>query len=226
MGPVYAYRDKLFWRSPGFRYGSEHELRVLGQRLDAGSAPAGVSRPTNAHVPEFGGWTMLVGVGFPSPGCWEVTGEYRGQTLTFVVEVPKPEPNYDCDSHGFGLECSVFGDWVVRSVDPARFVVAANVVDDDSTHVFLATGGLPHFPEPIFGTGNVVVSSDLKAMRLEGGNGAPLIINLDGASHSHYWGGKFVSLDQVPQLRMAPVCDHVEGSCWETDDGWSVTFPH
>jgi hypothetical protein len=31
-------------------------------------------------------WRMLVGVDFPDPGCWEITGEYLGQTLTFVVE--------------------------------------------------------------------------------------------------------------------------------------------
>jgi hypothetical protein len=28
---------------------------------------------------------MLVGVYFPTPGCWEVTGEYKGQKVSFVV---------------------------------------------------------------------------------------------------------------------------------------------
>jgi hypothetical protein len=30
---------------------------------------------------------MLVAVEFPSSGCWEITGEYLGQKLGFVVEV-------------------------------------------------------------------------------------------------------------------------------------------
>jgi hypothetical protein len=28
---------------------------------------------------------MLVGVYVPTPGCWEITGEYRDQKLSFVV---------------------------------------------------------------------------------------------------------------------------------------------
>ena len=30
---------------------------------------------------------MLVGMAFPASGCWELTGRYRGQALTFVVRV-------------------------------------------------------------------------------------------------------------------------------------------
>lgn len=32
------------------------------------------------------GWLMLTGIDFPSTGCWEISGEYLGQSLTFVVE--------------------------------------------------------------------------------------------------------------------------------------------
>jgi hypothetical protein len=35
---------------------------------------------------------MLVLVEFPSAGCWELTGRYLGQELTFVVEVPDEAP--------------------------------------------------------------------------------------------------------------------------------------
>jgi hypothetical protein len=28
---------------------------------------------------------MLTGVYMPTPGCWEITGEYKGQKLRFVV---------------------------------------------------------------------------------------------------------------------------------------------
>jgi len=31
---------------------------------------------------------MLVGIGFPSPGCWELRGTYNGtEELTIVVKV-------------------------------------------------------------------------------------------------------------------------------------------
>jgi hypothetical protein len=30
---------------------------------------------------------MLVGVDFPTTGCWQVTGAYKGETVSFVVWV-------------------------------------------------------------------------------------------------------------------------------------------
>lgn len=33
---------------------------------------------------------MLIGVETPGPGRWEVTGRYRGSTLSHVVEVVGP----------------------------------------------------------------------------------------------------------------------------------------
>lgn len=88
MGPANRYRDKLFWWSYGIQPGHETGLTVKGRRLDGEAPPADVSRTTNAHSPSLGGWTMLVAVEFPSSGCWEITGEYLGQKLAFVVSVP------------------------------------------------------------------------------------------------------------------------------------------
>jgi hypothetical protein len=88
LGPERHYRNKLFWWSAGFRPGLEHNLTVTGRRLDADAPPATVSRSTNAHSPSLGGWTLLVGVEFPSAGCWQILGEYLGQKLAFTVEVP------------------------------------------------------------------------------------------------------------------------------------------
>jgi hypothetical protein len=87
MGPEHDYRDKLFWWSYGFRPGFESHLAVNGRRLDGESPAANISRSTNAGSPSLGGWTMLVAVEFPSAGCWEITGEYLGQKLAFVVAV-------------------------------------------------------------------------------------------------------------------------------------------
>jgi hypothetical protein len=88
MGPEYHYRDKLFWWSFGFKPGVESKLKVTGRRLDGASPAASVSRTSDAYSPSLGGWAMLVAVEFPGPGCWEITGEYVGQRLSFVVEVP------------------------------------------------------------------------------------------------------------------------------------------
>jgi|SRR5688572_17138959 len=87
MGPNSNFRDKLFWWSQGFKPGLEANLTVTGKRLDADSPPAEISKTTNAHADSLGGWAMLVGVEFPSAGCWQLTGKYLGQELSFVVEV-------------------------------------------------------------------------------------------------------------------------------------------
>jgi hypothetical protein len=72
----------------GEPFPASENLVVRGRRLDRDAPPADISRTTNAHSPSLGGWTMLVAVEFPSPGCWEITGEYLGQKLSFVVSVP------------------------------------------------------------------------------------------------------------------------------------------
>ena len=94
MGPEHRYRDKLFWWSYGFKPGYESHLTVTGRRLDSDSPPADVSRASNAEAPSLGGWAMLVAVEFPSAGCWEITGQYLGQKLSFVVEVPTERPSW------------------------------------------------------------------------------------------------------------------------------------
>jgi len=89
MGMKRNYRDKLFWWRQGYVGATEQrpELIVSGRMLDGNAPPANASRATNAYHKDFGGWAMLVMVEFPSSGCWEVTGQYRGQTANFVVYV-------------------------------------------------------------------------------------------------------------------------------------------
>jgi hypothetical protein len=89
MGSQRRYRDKLFWWRQGYdgRVEQGPALAVTGRRIDGAAPPAQVSRTTNAYHSDFGGWAMLVAVEFPTSGCWELTGEYHGHTLTFVVSV-------------------------------------------------------------------------------------------------------------------------------------------
>jgi len=84
---VQPLTDKTFWWSKDFDYREEYPpgLKVTGIRLD-GFAPALLTlTPTNALGSPFD--AMLVGVYVPTPGCWEITGDYKGQKLSFVVWV-------------------------------------------------------------------------------------------------------------------------------------------
>lgn len=77
---------KLFWRSAGFEPGMETGLDVSVRNVNDPEQTAVVTRPTNAYAQDLGGWAMLVGIDFPGPGCWEITGAYEEQTLSFVVQ--------------------------------------------------------------------------------------------------------------------------------------------
>src|SRR5690606_36272332 len=69
---------KLFWWSAGFRPGMESNLNVTIRELSGAAVTAVISEPTNAHAASLGGWTMLTGIDFPQPGCWQITGQYLG----------------------------------------------------------------------------------------------------------------------------------------------------
>jgi hypothetical protein len=93
MGPSHNFRDKFWiWRR-GYEAKSELQpaLTFAGVKLDDGDTPERmkIDQATNAFGP---GWSeMLVGMEFPSAGCWQVTAKYvyAGITydLTFVVDV-------------------------------------------------------------------------------------------------------------------------------------------
>jgi hypothetical protein len=64
----------------------EPALVVTGRRLDGDSPPLRFYGATNAMADDIGD-AMLTGVDFPTLGCWEVKGEYKGNELTFTVWV-------------------------------------------------------------------------------------------------------------------------------------------
>lgn len=82
---------KTFWASVDFNYKLEYppEIKVTGKRLDGNAPPLVASRGTNAFPGPAA--AMLVGVYVPAPGCWEITAEYRGEKLSYLVwVVPGP----------------------------------------------------------------------------------------------------------------------------------------
>jgi hypothetical protein len=78
---------KTFWASVDFDYRKEYppELKVTGKRLDGVAPPLLTTRATNAFPGPAA--AMLIGVIVPAPGCWEITGEYKGTKLSYVVWV-------------------------------------------------------------------------------------------------------------------------------------------
>jgi hypothetical protein len=82
-----GYGQKVFWWREGYDMVAEPnpELTVSGKRLDAPAMPLVASSATNAAADL--GEAMLVLVEIPEPGCWEITGLYKGHELSFVVWV-------------------------------------------------------------------------------------------------------------------------------------------
>jgi len=81
-----GFTQKIFWWSSLFSLKDELEpaLVVFGERLDAKAPPLKVSRATNASAGDIGS-AMLVGVDFPTLGCWKITGQYKKTELSFVI---------------------------------------------------------------------------------------------------------------------------------------------
>jgi hypothetical protein len=83
-----TFREKLpFWRQ-GYDPHSEPRpnLTVSGKRIDA------IAPPVQTDGKGNGSWTrddqfIMTGIDFPTAGCWEMTGRYNDEELTFVVWV-------------------------------------------------------------------------------------------------------------------------------------------
>lgn len=81
-----AFRNKLVWWHEGYDWRTDDPLTVTGNRLDAPTPPL------TGHASN--GWTndshhpfMVAGIFIPTLGCWQITGDYKGDKLTFVVFV-------------------------------------------------------------------------------------------------------------------------------------------
>jgi hypothetical protein len=84
--------DKFWWWSAAFDVNEDSTpgLTVTARPVvlaggETPGEPVRASKATNGYHPSFH-WAMLVGLKVPA-GCWEVTGEYRGQGLTFTLWV-------------------------------------------------------------------------------------------------------------------------------------------
>jgi hypothetical protein len=83
-GPGFVDADGALGMKVGWERKKKGHLQVSGRRIDA-SAP-----PARAYIYDYGdiGFQPIYLV-FPTPGCWEITGEVSGGRLTFVTLVEK-----------------------------------------------------------------------------------------------------------------------------------------
>jgi len=85
---------KIFWLREDYDWRTEPipKIKVTGRRLDGPAPPLMLPQgpATNAISDEYHG-AMLTGVWVPVPGCWEITGNYEGDKLSFNVWVEAPK---------------------------------------------------------------------------------------------------------------------------------------
>jgi len=83
-----GYTQKILWWREGYVWDQEPEpnLIVTGERLDESAPPLVPSKATNAYASDIES-AMLVGVDFPTHGCWKITGRYNNVELSFVIWV-------------------------------------------------------------------------------------------------------------------------------------------
>jgi hypothetical protein len=84
----HGYGQKVFWWREGYDMTKENQpqITVSGRRLDGDAPTFEQTGGTNGYHADMGQF-MLTGVTVPTAGCWEITGRYRDQALSFVVWV-------------------------------------------------------------------------------------------------------------------------------------------
>ena len=80
--------QKTFWWSTLWSPASEPDpgIVVTGRRLDGPAPDVRAGDPGTNATADFG-TAMLVGLGVPMPGCWELRARYRSAELAIVVWV-------------------------------------------------------------------------------------------------------------------------------------------
>ena len=83
-----GYGQKLWWWAPGYDFQEEQEpiFELLAKPLERVGEQFVFEQSTNANGGELGS-AILIGVNFPYAGCWEVIGTYRGESLSYVIEI-------------------------------------------------------------------------------------------------------------------------------------------
>jgi hypothetical protein len=80
-------RNKSFWyrKDAQWRHEQPYQLKVTAKRIDSDGPMITFPRVTNAIMGKE--IAMLLMVELPQRGCWQVTGNYKSDSLSFVVWV-------------------------------------------------------------------------------------------------------------------------------------------
>ena len=83
-----GYVNKVVWFREGYVWTEEPEpeIAMSARQLDGDGVVEKFVHGTNGYHPDYESF-MLTGIALPALGCWEITGEYNGHTLSFVVWV-------------------------------------------------------------------------------------------------------------------------------------------
>lgn len=80
-------QKSVWWREGYVAFEeTQPDLVVSGRQID-GPATFREDGPATHGVSADSGQFMLMGISIPAAGCWEITGQYRDETLSYVVWV-------------------------------------------------------------------------------------------------------------------------------------------
>ena len=130
----FVYDDKLPWYRTATSSEKGGPLTIRGRRLD-GPAPSFIE--TNEYL-EYNHPGIVGGISVPAYGCWEITGRYHDQEVTFTVWVTSLT-THGPSSHASSPE--------ILPEQPARTVVVPRVhVDGETTARALVYKVVPEIP--------------------------------------------------------------------------------
>lgn len=83
-----GYGNKIALWHEGYSQSEEPqpEITLSARQLDGDALVEPVVYGTNAYHPDYGQF-MMTGIELPTLGCWEITAEHKGASLSFVVWV-------------------------------------------------------------------------------------------------------------------------------------------
>jgi hypothetical protein len=170
----FAYENKLPWFRfyPGFSLKNE-SLTVTGKRLD-GPAPSFTETFEGMAFADEGKNAMIMGgISIPVFGCWEITGHYRDDALTFVVWVAPLARESDS---GESLP-TTSPETAIQKTAPHRVHIDAET--EARSLVYRLTPEIPHEAQVANVSGTVVlhavIGTDGRAHELQYVSGPPLL---------------------------------------------------
>jgi hypothetical protein len=88
--PQLARGEKTWWFSQHFLKPSAESsprIAVTGRMLDHGGGAAVTLADGGTNASADFGLGILVGIQVPLEGCWELTATYKGNSLSYIVDV-------------------------------------------------------------------------------------------------------------------------------------------